>query len=309
MTYLNLRILGAELIPVTNDIAKSLVLDSPDCGFIVLALGEGLSGSVNTGEMAPLSKGNLLVFSGKCAGYVSPTIDFSDADQLFRCAENPECSPPGDKLSVDKMLGIVLKVPLCEIVKGGMGDSLPPYTLLTPVESQSSSILSIGEQLAKITDYSSDINQAKVARFTELLLIEILDLFLSYDTEASLLLKGSKDLRIGEAIKAVHAKPEFKWTVAGLAGIANMSRSLFANRFKEVYGETPLNYVKQCRIHQAKILLSESSAPLDQIADQCGYASQSAFIKAFSTAIGSSPGRWRTMRRNQLNATRQESAR
>ena len=68
MTYLNLRILGAELIPVTNNMAASLVLNSDDCGFLVLAMQEGVSGSVATGEVAQLRKGDVLVFSGKRAG-------------------------------------------------------------------------------------------------------------------------------------------------------------------------------------------------------------------------------------------------
>jgi len=133
-------------------------------------------------------------------------------------------------------------------------------------------------------------------------LIEVLDLYFNIDSTKSKLLRGNRDLRIGEAIRAVHKNPEYKWTVSGLAGVANMSRSLFANKFKETFGETPLNYVKQCRIDRAKILLTESVAPLEQIADQCGYTSQSAFIKAFSGSIGSSPGRWRTMQKNQSGA-------
>ena len=302
MTYLNLRILGAELIPVTSDMATSLVLNSDDCGFIVLAMQEGVSGSVDTGKVAQLGKGDVLVFSGKRAGYVSPAIDPADVDRVLCIDKSSDVATPVCNLPLENILAIVLKAQLCEIVKGRLGDSLPPYTLLTPSVSKSSYILSIGEQLAKISNDSSDINKAKVARFTELLLIEILDLFLSLDSAASRLLQGGKDLRISAAIKAVHAKPEFNWTVSGLAAIANMSRSLFASRFKETYGETPLNYVKQCRIHRAKILLTETIAPIDQIADQCGYNSQSAFIKAFSAAIGLSPGRWRSVQKNQLSA-------
>ncbi len=255
------------------------------------------------------------MFPGKRTGYLSTTLN-PPAELLngapgSACADqrNPRGSSPDNVISVDQLTGtagavieqlqaVILKVQLCEIVKGGVGDFLPDCLLLTPPDSRRSYIISIGEQLAKIANHSEDINKAKVVRFTELLLIEALDLFLNQDSTTSRLMAGSKNPRIGEAIRAVHDNPEQNWTVSRLAAIANMSRSLFAIQFKEACGETPLRYVRQCRIHRAKLLLTESVAPLEQIADQCGYASQSAFIKAFSEAIGYSPGRWRNLQKS-----------
>ena len=132
MTYLNLRILGAELIPVTNNMAASLVLNSDDCGFLVLAMQEGVSGSVATGEVAQLRKGDVLVFSGKRAGYVSPAIDPADVDRVLCVDESSEVATPDNSLPLENVLAIVLKVQLCEIVKGGLGDSCLLYTSPSP---------------------------------------------------------------------------------------------------------------------------------------------------------------------------------
>ena len=324
MTYLNLRILGAEVFPVAVDAAQPIVVESQDCGFIVLPLRQGVLGSVKQDQLGRLNRGDLLVFTGKARGFLATTNDLADASYMpgSRSADGTgrhsigidheaiEFVPDTSRIkplaevccadeALDNTLAIVLKIQLCEIMKGGMGDTLPEYLHLSPAENRQAYIASIGEQLAQISDSVADIRKAKIVRFTELLLIEALDLYVNIDSTKSRLIRGNKDLRIGEAIRAIHENPAYKWTVSGLAGVANMSRSLFANKFKETFGETPLNYVKQCRIDRAKVLLTESVAPLEQIADQCGYTSQSAFIKAFSTSIGYSPGRWRAMQKKQ----------
>jgi len=328
MTYLNLRILGAEVIQISVDSALPVALESSESGFMVLPLQAGLCGSGEQDQFTDLNRGDMLVFSGKRCGFLATTNDPVKPDKLAGSSypgetlagetlnrpiesgapetngiNQLESASPVEHGALNDVLAIVLKIQLCEIMKGGLGDSLPDHVLLSPTVSRRTYITSIAEQIAQISDLAADISKAKVIRFTELLLFEALDLYLNIDSTKSRLIRGSKDLRIADAIRAVHENPEYNWTVSGLAGIANMSRSLFADKFKQTFGETPLTYVRQCRIHRAKIMLTESIAPLDQIADQCGYTSQSAFIKAFSTSIGYSPGRWRTMQKKQMSAT------
>lgn len=293
MTFLSLRIVGAQVVPVTGDFSGCVSLDCPDSGFVVLPLRDGLTGMVEHGSPEQLRRGDLLVFSGKYKGWLCGPDTSERVEDFARFADRVRAN----NAASGQLRAVVLRIQLCEIVKGGFGDSLPGHLLLVPPEDRRSYIISIAEHLAGIADDGADREKAKVVRFTELLLIEVLDMFLNLDTTTSRLLRNSRNLRIGDAVKAVHQNPEYDWTVSRLASIASMSRSLFACRFKETYGETPLNYVRQCRIHRAKILLTESLAPLDHIAEQCGYASQSAFIKVFSAACGHSPGRWRSMQK------------
>ena len=48
------------------------------------------------------------------------------------------------------------------------------------------------------------------------------------------------DPQVGAAMAALHGDPAHRWTLDELAGRAGMSRSLFARRFRERVGETPI---------------------------------------------------------------------
>ena len=48
--------------------------------------------------------------------------------------------------------------------------------------------------------------------------------------------------QIGVALKSMHENVEESWTVESLAAACGMSRSAFAAKFKELLGETPLEY-------------------------------------------------------------------
>src|SRR3984957_14451528 len=51
------------------------------------------------------------------------------------------------------------------------------------------------------------------------------------------------DPQIGVALKSMHENVEEPWTVESLAAACGMSRSAFAAKFKELVGETPLEYL------------------------------------------------------------------
>jgi transcriptional regulator GlxA family with amidase domain len=47
------------------------------------------------------------------------------------------------------------------------------------------------------------------------------------------------------------------------------------------------------RIEMARGLLTNSAAPLAEIAGMCGFADQSHFSRVFARMMGTSPGAWR----------------
>jgi len=101
------------------------------------------------------------------------------------------------------------------------------------------------------------------------------------------------DRRLGAAMRAIHADIGRDWTAQALAGAASMSRSVFARRFKETVGETPLSYVTRWRIYKAKCLLRQSDLSLYAIAERVGYATDGAFNRVFKRYVGETPGRYR----------------
>jgi AraC-like DNA-binding protein len=79
------------------------------------------------------------------------------------------------------------------------------------------------------------------------------------------------------------------WTVESLAAAAGMSRSAFAVRFKDVLGQTPLEYVTEWRMQKAIQLLQRKGKKLNEIAQSVGYESDAAFSKAFKRVVGMAP--------------------
>ncbi|MEI7445001.1 MAG: AraC family transcriptional regulator [Burkholderiales bacterium] len=101
------------------------------------------------------------------------------------------------------------------------------------------------------------------------------------------------DPRLGRAIEAVHADPARDWSLESLAGLAAMSRTAFAERFRRTTGDTPMEYVARARIHVAMSRLAASDDTLDAVAAAVGYADAFALSKAFKRRVGCSPSDWR----------------
>lgn len=103
------------------------------------------------------------------------------------------------------------------------------------------------------------------------------------------LIAGLEDPKIGAALRLMHERGDRVWTVTALARQIGMSRSAFAAHFGSVVGASPMNYLLNWRINQARSALACSAMPLCDIAEQAGYQSVSAFSTAFRRVTGQSP--------------------
>ncbi|WP_051070904.1 AraC family transcriptional regulator [Mesorhizobium sp. STM 4661] len=114
------------------------------------------------------------------------------------------------------------------------------------------------------------------------------------------------DRQIGAAIAAIHAEPARRWNLLDLAGQVGMSRSVFAHRFKEKLGETPMDYVTRWRMLLAAQRLENSDDPISSIAPDLGYESESAFSTAFKRVMGQPPRVFRSGLNAPLEQVRPE---
>jgi AraC family transcriptional regulator len=85
--------------------------------------------------------------------------------------------------------------------------------------------------------------------------------------------------------------------LSAIARECGLSTSHFARAFKRTVGEPPHRWLAAYRVEQAKKLLLSSDTPLSEIALACGFGEQSYFTRAFSGAVGTSPGVWRRAHR------------
>jgi len=106
-------------------------------------------------------------------------------------------------------------------------------------------------------------------------------------------LAGLRDPQIGKALALLHARPAEHWTVDGLAHEVAMSRSVLAERFVDLIGEPPMQYLTSWRLALAAQALRTGSETIARIAERCGYESESAFNRAFKREFAMPPAAWR----------------
>jgi AraC-like DNA-binding protein len=97
------------------------------------------------------------------------------------------------------------------------------------------------------------------------------------------------DKQMSAAINSMHDDPARRWTLQELAERAGMSRSIFALKFKQTVGTSPMEYLTRWRMLLAGEKLSNSGDPISVVALSLGYESESAFSTAFKRIMGCSP--------------------
>jgi AraC-like DNA-binding protein len=97
------------------------------------------------------------------------------------------------------------------------------------------------------------------------------------------------DQEMSVVIHSMHDDPAHPWTLQELAERVGMSRSSFAQKFKETVGESPIGYLTRWRMLLAGDRLANSNDPISVISLSLGYESESAFSTAFKRVMGRSP--------------------
>ena len=108
-------------------------------------------------------------------------------------------------------------------------------------------------------------------------------------------LSALEDPRLGAALEAMLDVPEAPHTVAGLAAVAAMSRSTFAQHFTAAFGRPPMDFLKELRLRRAAQMLKTSEAPVKAVAKAVGYSSRSFFSRAFKAFYGVAPAAFRDL--------------
>jgi len=127
-----------------------------------------------------------------------------------------------------------------------------------------------------------------------LMFIEVVRSYIqTLSTEETGWLAALADKHIASALNAMHGQPSQAWTLEELAKTAGLSRSAFAERFTQVLGQPPIQYLTEWRMQLATGLLANGKDGIAQVAAQVGYESEAAFSRAFKKLIGSPPAEWR----------------
>ena len=132
-----------------------------------------------------------------------------------------------------------------------------------------------------------------VRRLSEVLLIQLLRRHYADHPHQTGFMAGVMDHRLTRAIWRIHRDYPRPLTVAELASGAGMSRSGFADRFREKTGLAPIEYLTRWRMTVACRKLRDPRISVAEVAAGCGYESDVAFMRAFRRALGMTPAQYR----------------
>jgi AraC-like DNA-binding protein len=92
----------------------------------------------------------------------------------------------------------------------------------------------------------------------------------------------------------IHKHMRERIILGDLARVAKLHPTYFSDRFQQLVGVRPLEYLMRRRIERAQYLLLASPASVKQVAGEVGIADAAYFTRAFTRYCGSSPSAYRT---------------
>ncbi|MBP1996035.1 helix-turn-helix domain-containing protein [Paenibacillus eucommiae] len=109
--------------------------------------------------------------------------------------------------------------------------------------------------------------------------------------------KDQQALTITKAADYIRENLQQGVQISGMAVLAGLSEAGFRRLFEQIYHMSPKQYQQQCRMAEAKWLLSSSNKDIMEIADQIGFNRLHSFSQWFKQTEGVSPSEWRKMQR------------
>lgn len=214
------------------------------------------------------------------------TIFARKVDGITRYDDGDDTFILGGHVTLDETRGHLLR------------DALPPAIHVSAASSEAAILRGLLQQLVGEIAQRQPGSALASANLAQLMFVQMLRAHLeSNDRLVSGWLQALADGRIAPTLRLMHGDPGRNWGLEELAREANMSRTTFAERFKQVVGMAPLAYLTRWRMYLAERALIEEDTPVAQLAFSLGYTSESAFSNAFKRTMGLAPKRYRSRAR------------
>lgn len=183
-----------------------------------------------------------------------------------------------------------------ELMAAPLFRSLPPQIIEhTANDPMAGMLAGVCAQILGQVDQASPGAPYLLGRLMELLFVEVLRRHAArLPPDAGGMLAAMNDAVVGRAILKLHQEPARRWTIEELAAEAGASRTVLTDRFHQLVGRPPIDYLTSWRIQLAAERLKAGREPLARIAEAVGYESEAAFSRAFKREMGISPGAWRS---------------
>ncbi|WBB58414.1 AraC family transcriptional regulator [Streptomyces sp. WMMC500] len=176
-------------------------------------------------------------------------------------------------------------------------DLLPPLVVVRVADPHGSRLATLIDLLATEVGITAAGGPLVQNHLAQILLVHMLRAHAGQTDRPTGWLGALNEDGIGAALRAVHADVAHSWSLQELAEISHMSRSAFAQAFKNHVGVPPLEYLIQWRMSLARDALTRDTLSISELARATGYLSESAFSTAFRRVVGSSPAQFRNRAR------------
>jgi AraC-like DNA-binding protein len=260
--------------------------------FYAFFAGRGHLSIERTSGEIDFSPGDLIVLPQALAHRLqdAPNSPLVPINELLPSAVSPRL---GDGQPVVRLVACHLAIPRHGSTL--LHSALPPVIRVPGVDGQAAPWLRDTLQLMSLESESPRrVSQGILDRLGQVIILQAIRAFLCESAaKAAHSPSALLDPSIAGALSLIHRYPERPWTVAALASEVAMSRSAFADRFAELVGAAPIEYLTERRMQAACRLLRDPEIGLSQIAARVGYRSTAAFSNAFRRSVGVAPGRYR----------------
>ncbi|APR86998.1 Transcriptional regulator, AraC family protein [Minicystis rosea] len=173
-------------------------------------------------------------------------------------------------------------------------DLLPRVICVPTDEAQAAALRATLDLLASETSAPALGSPIVVNRLADILFVQVIRAYHASGASGAVgWLSAIGNPHIGAALRSMHRDLAHPWSVETLASVAGMSRSAFALRFKQLVGQSPLEYLTRFRMYKVGCELRAGNASLAEIAGGVGYESIGALNRAFRRAHGVSPAAFR----------------
>jgi len=264
--------------------------------FHLIASG-GCTVQLATGERRTVSTGDILLvpFADEHRFWNGDKVELAVAEDIIRPSplEGMWCINHGGGGDETRMVCGFLES--SEFLASPVFRTLPPLHVDRTGDDKVSAVLtSTVREILTLADAAEPGTELMLGRLMELLFVEVVRRYAGrLPANATGWFAALNDPLVGRALQFVHADPTRRWTVDDLAREAGSSRSVLAERFNEVLGQAPIEYVTNWRMQLASERIRNSADSFAAIAADVGYGSLPAFNRAFKRVTGMTPGQLR----------------
>jgi AraC-like DNA-binding protein len=254
-----------------------------------------------------LAPGDIVMFPHGDAHVLSSGPDLKakivDADWI---SANRQYRPPITLNDLGDNRGMEVAKPasdaLTNIVCGFWGCDLRPFNPLIaqlpsmlhlPAGRDGAWIIDTLQQAVSASFEKRPGSEVVLERISEIMFVQAVGRHIAEAREESGWIAGLQDRHVGRALALLHSNPAEAWTVDELGQRVGLSRSALHERFIQLIGQPPMQYLTQWRMQLAAKLLRTTNNTVASVALDVGYESEAAFARAFKRLVGSPPATWR----------------